>query len=73
MELKRHFKIKRIEDKEIDVAGEEEVQKIRIVTMESNDDEKITLKGEQEHVTGFKTDDYVEVRIKNTQTELKVE
>lgn len=72
MEFKKHFKVKKIVDEEIDVGGEEELKKQRTVTLEASD-EKITLKGLQEHVTGFKTDDYVEVRITNTQTELPKE
>lgn len=34
MEFKRHFTIKKIENKEIDVDGEADIQKIRIVTLE---------------------------------------
>jgi len=69
MEFKRHFDVKRIENKDVDVAGEEETQKIRIVTLEKND-MKITVKGERDKIEGFRTGDTVEVRIKNTQTEL---
>ena len=69
MEFKRHFEVKRIENKDVDVAGEEETQKIRIVTLEKND-MKITLKGERDKIEGFRTGDNVEVRITSTQTEL---
>ena len=69
MEFKRHFEIKRIEDRDVDVAGEEETKKIRIVTFEKNDT-KITLKGERDKIGAFRIGDTVEVRIKNPQTEL---
>lgn len=69
MEFKRHFEIKKIENKDIDVAGEDETQKIRIVTLEKGD-LKITLKGERDTIEGFKTGDNVEVKITNSQTEL---
>lgn len=69
MEFKKHFEVKRIENKDVDVAGEEETQKIRIVTLEKND-MKITLKGERDKIEGFRTGDNVEVRITSTQTEL---
>lgn len=72
MEFKRHFEVKRIENKDVDVAGEEETQKIRIVTLEKND-MKITLKGERYKIEGFRTGDNVEVRIMNSQTELITE
>ena len=73
MEFKRHFEIKKIENKDIDVAGEDETQKIRIVTLEKGD-LKITLKGERDAIEGFRTGDNVEVKITNSQTELfKVE
>ena len=67
MEFKRHFEI--IENKDIDVAGEDKTQKIRIVTLKKGD-LKITLKGERDTIEGFKTGDNVEVKITNTQTEL---
>jgi len=69
MEFKRHFEIKRAEDREVDIAGEEETKKMRIVTLEKND-MKIILKGERDKIEGFRTGDNVEVRIKNSQTEL---
>ena len=69
MDFKKHFEIKKIEDKDIDKAGDEETQKIRIVSLEKGE-LKITLKGEQDTITGFKTGDYVEVKITSTQTEL---
>ena len=73
MEFKRHFEIKKIENKDIGVAGEDETQKIRIVTLEKGE-LKITLKGEQDTIEGFRTGDNVEVKITNSQTELfKVE
>lgn len=69
MNFKRHFGIKKIEDKDIDVDGEDEMQKIRIVTLEKGD-LKITLKGDRDMVEGFRTGDNVEVKITNSQTEL---
>ena len=69
MNFKKHFEIKRIENKDVDVAGEEETQKIRIVSLEKNE-MKITLKGERDKIEGFRTGDNVEVRITSTQTEL---
>ena len=69
MEFKRHFEIKKIENKDIDVAGESETQKIRIVTLEKGE-LKITLKGERDTIEGFRTGDNVEVKITNSQTEL---
>ena len=68
--LKRHFEIKEIKKEETDKAGADETKKIRIVIMESVDGRKITLKGEQDKITGFITGDTVEVRITSTQTEL---
>ena len=69
MEFKRHLEIKKIENKDIDTAGEEETQKIRIITLEKGG-MKITLKGEQKTLLGFMTGDNVEVKITNSQTEL---
>ena len=69
MEMKRHFEVKKIENKEVDIAGEDELQRIRIVSLEKND-LKITLKGPRDAIEGFKTGDNVEVKITNTQTEL---
>ena len=72
MDFKRHFEVKRIENKDVDVVGEEETKKIRIVTLEKGD-LKITLKGERDDIEGFRTGDNVEVRMTNTQTELFTE
>ena len=69
MNFKRHFTIKKIEDKDIDIAEEDELQKIRTVTFEKNEI-KITLKGPRDMIEGFKTRDTVEVKITNSQTEL---
>ena len=69
MEFKKHFEIKRAENKDIDIAGEEGTQKTRIITLEKGD-MKITLKGEQDKLLAFRTGDNVEVKITNTQTEL---
>lgn len=69
MNFKRHLDIKKIENKEIDVAGEDELQKVRIVTLEKGN-LKITLKGERDTIEGFKTGDTVGVKITNSQTEL---
>ena len=69
MEFKRHFEIKKIENKDIDVAGEDETQKIRIITLEKGD-LKITLKGDRDLMSGCRTGDNVEVKITNSQTEL---
>lgn len=70
MEFKRHFEVKRTENKDVDIAGEEETQKLRIVTLEKGNKMKITLKGEQDNLLGFRTGDNVEVKITSTQTEL---
>ena len=69
MNMKRHLEVKKIENKEVDIAGEDELQKIRIVTLEKGD-LKITLKGERDTIEGFKTGDTVGVKITNSQTEL---
>jgi len=69
MEFKRHFEIKKIEDKDVDTAGEGEIQKLRTVTLEKGE-LKITLKGERDTIEGFRTGDNVEVKITNSQTEL---
>lgn len=69
MNFKRHFQIKKIEDKDVDIDGEDETQKLRTVTLEKGD-LKITLKGERDAIEGFKTGDNVEVKITNSQTEL---
>ena len=71
MEYKRHFKVERIRDTEVDVADEEEVQKLRTVVL-TTADAKITLSGSQDKITGFKTNDFIEVRFKTTQSELEV-
>lgn len=69
MNFKRHFEIEKIVNKDVDKAGEEETQKIRIVTFKKGEME-ITLKGERDTIEGFKTGDNVEVKITSTQTEL---
>ena len=69
MNFQRHLDVKKIENKEIDVDGEADIQKIRIVTLEKSD-LKITLKGPRDAIEGFKTGDNVEVKITNSQTEL---
>ena len=69
MEFKRHCEIKRIEDKDIDISGEEGMQEIRIVTLEKGE-LKITLKGDRDLMSGCRTGDNVEVKITNSQTEL---
>ena len=69
MEFKRHFEVRKVEDRDVDIAGEEEIKKIRIVTLEKGE-MKVTLKGERDTIEGFKSGDNVEVRITSTQTEL---
>jgi hypothetical protein len=69
MKFERHFEIKRAENRDIDIAGEDEIKKMRIVTFEKGE-MKMTLKGERDHMEGFRTGDNVKVIIANSQTEL---
>ena len=68
--LKRHFEIKKVTDTQIDKADTEETTKNRTVIMETVDGRKMTLQGEQDHITGFVTGENVEVRITSTQQQL---
>ena len=69
MRFEKHFEIKRAENRDIDIAGEDEIKKMRIVTFEKGE-MKMTLKGERDHMEGFRTGDNVKVIIANSQTEL---
>ena len=69
MRFEMHFEIKRAENRDIDIAGEDEIKKMRIVTFEKGE-MKMTLKGERDHMEGFRTGDNVKVIIANSQTEL---
>lgn len=69
MRFEKHFEIKRAENRDIDIAGEDEIKKMRIVTFEKGE-MKMTLKGERDHMESFRTGDIVKVIIANSQTEL---
>ena len=69
MRFEKHFEIKRAENRDIDIAGEDEIKKMRIVTFEKGE-MKMTLKGERDHMESFRTGDNVKVIIANSQTEL---
>lgn len=57
------LKVERIDDANVDKAGEDEVQHSRKVKLVS-DDMEITIKGAQDNVTGFVTGDSAEVSVK---------
>ena len=69
MKFERHFEIKRAENRDIDIAGEDEIKKMRIVSFEKGE-MKMTLKGERDKMEDFRTGDTVKVIIANSQTEL---
>lgn len=69
MKFEKHLDIARAENRDIDIAGEEEIKKMRIVQFKKGE-LKMTLTGERDMMEGFKTGDNVKVIISNSQTEL---
>ena len=69
MKFEKHLDITRAENKEIEIAGEEEIKKLRTVTFKKGDI-KMTLTGERDKMDSFRTGDNVKVIIANSQTEL---
>ena len=69
MKFERHLDIVRAVNTEVEIAGDDEIKKLRTVQFKKGDI-KMTLTGERDKMDSFRTGDNVKVIISNSQTEL---